>query len=168
MLEGFCLSNALSYFRCFLTWEGVSDLGGLVECDFMTKEKPDGCCPRVKLEGPTRRGFSSRLLCPELALAKLSSAELPSGFCLSACDKSGGGKSRWVFVWVGVYRTFVRLTLVSLLLGVSRAGNSTQRSSVMFKPYKTSNGLPVVVGIASKITAFSMNGQSTSRISRHA
>jgi hypothetical protein len=52
MLEGFCLSTALSYFCCFLTWEGVSDLGGVVECDFVTEEKPEGRCPWVKLEAP--------------------------------------------------------------------------------------------------------------------
>jgi hypothetical protein len=46
-------------------------------------------------------------------------------------------------------------------------GNSTQRSSVIcLKTHKTSNKLPVVVGIASKKTAFSMNGQSTSRTFR--
>jgi hypothetical protein len=42
-------------------------------------------------------------------------------------------------------------------------GNSTQRSSVMFKTHKTSGGLPFVVSVASKITTISMNGQPTSK-----
>jgi hypothetical protein len=31
MFEGFWLSRALSCFSFFLSWEGVSDLGGVVE-----------------------------------------------------------------------------------------------------------------------------------------
>jgi hypothetical protein len=40
MFEGFWLSTALSYFRSFLSWEGVSDVVGVVEWEFMTEEKP--------------------------------------------------------------------------------------------------------------------------------
>jgi hypothetical protein len=36
----------------------VSALGGVVEWDGITEEKPDGRCPRVKLDGQTRRGSS--------------------------------------------------------------------------------------------------------------
>jgi hypothetical protein len=62
--------------------------------------------------------------------------------------------------------TFVRLTFVSLLLGGSMVGNSMQRSSVLFKTHKTSNGLSFVVGVASKMTTFSTNSQLTSRTLR--
>jgi hypothetical protein len=58
MFEGLYLSTALSYFLFFLSWEGVSDLGGAVEHDFMTEEKPEGRCPGVKSEGPAHCGFS--------------------------------------------------------------------------------------------------------------
>jgi hypothetical protein len=104
-------------------------------------------------------------------------------FCLSCrCPPRFHQPSAWTFFclayvsfWLGTFltsvrllfdRTFVRLAFVSLLLGVSMAGNSTQRSSLMFTTHKVRNGLPFVVGIASKITTFIMNGRPTSRTLR--
>jgi hypothetical protein len=45
-------------------------------------------------------------------------------------------------------------------------GDSTQRSTVLFKTHKARNGLSFVVGSASKVTTFIMNGGPTSRTLR--
>jgi hypothetical protein len=97
--------QSLVIFSFFLSWEGASDLGGVVECGFLIEEKLEGRCPRVKSEGPTRRGSSWRRFSSKLSLSaslspafglehfsaslssafglELSSGELPSGFCLT-------------------------------------------------------------------------------------
>jgi hypothetical protein len=45
-------------------------------------------------------------------------------------------------------------------------GSCRQRSSILFKTHKTSDGLPVVASVASEKTTLSMNGQPTSRTLR--
>jgi hypothetical protein len=47
MFEGFWFFRAFSYFCILWSCEGVSALGGVVEWDGITEEKPDGRCPRV-------------------------------------------------------------------------------------------------------------------------
>jgi hypothetical protein len=49
---------------------------------------------------------------------------------------------------------------------VSVVGNSRQRSSILFKTHKTSDGLLFVAGVVSEITTISMNRQPTSRTLR--
>jgi hypothetical protein len=42
-LQDFGYPEPFHIFVFFLSWEGVSNLGGVVECDFMTEEKKVTC-----------------------------------------------------------------------------------------------------------------------------